>query len=284
MSKLLHKIQEKHKKVKLVVFDLDGTLAPSKSEMDEEMAELIKKLLKKKMVAVVGGGKYEQFQKQFLSKIYRPGGEVGTVFCERENKKLCLLEPPQGELLSNLFLFPATSTSFYCYSNGAWREVYAEKLSKEQKKRIFEAFEKTFRESNYSHPEKVFGKLIEDRGTQVTFSALGQEASTRIKELWNKKHNIERLKMAEMLQKFLPGLEVRVGGLTSIDVTRQGIDKEYGVRQIKKRLGIDFNEMLFVGDALFPGGNDYAVLRTGVPCFEVKGPEETKNLIRNLVL
>lgn len=68
-----------------------------------------------------------------------------------------------------------------------------------------------------------------------------------------------------------------------MDITHKGVDKEYGLRQIKKHLGIDFQEMLFVGDALFPGGNDYPALRTGVPCFAVKGPEETKELIRSLL-
>ena len=78
-------------------------------------------------------------------------------------------------------------------------------------------------------------------------------------------------------------MEVRAAGYTSVDVTRKGIDKEYGIRQIKKHLKTPFSEMLFVGDTLFPGGNDYAALRTGVDCFEVKGPEETKTLIKNLL-
>src|SRR3989338_11219611 len=227
--KPLRKIEEQHKKAKLVIFDLDGTITPSKSDMDEEMAGLIKNLLEKKMVAIIGGGKYEQFQKQFLAKLEVP-----------------------SESFQKLFLFPTNATVFYRYVNDGWQEVYAEKLSEEEKKRIFEAFEKTFRELNYSHPEKIYGEVVEDRETQVTFSALGQEAPVQIKEAWNKKYNIVRLKMMEILQKHLPNLEVRVGGLTSVDITRKGIDKEYGINQIKKHLGVDFNEMLFVGDALFP--------------------------------
>jgi HAD superfamily hydrolase (TIGR01484 family) len=135
----------------------------------------------------------------------------------------------------------------------------------------------------YSHPQKIYGELIEDRGTQITFSALGQQAPLRLKEKWKEEHTPDKLKIAQTLQKHLPDLEVRAAGYTSIDVTRKGIDKEYGIRQIKKHLGISFDEMLFVGDALFPGGNDYAVFRTGVPCLEVKGPEDTKKIIRSLL-
>lgn len=249
------------KKVKLVIFDLDGTLTPSKTDMDAEMAELIKKLLEKKKVAVIGGGKYEQFQKQFLAKL-----EVSR------------------ELLKNLFLFPTSGTAFYHFTSGVWQEVYVEKLSEEEKKAIFEAFAKTFQDLKYIHPRKVYGELFEDRGTQITFSALGQQAPLELKLKWKEEHTGDKMKIVEMMKTYLPDLEVRAGGYTSVDVTHQGIDKEYGIKQIKKHLGIDFSEMLFVGDALFPGGNDSAALRTGVSCFEVSGPKETKELIRELLL
>lgn len=260
MTKPLRKIQRKYKKAKLVIFDLDGTLAPSKSDMDAEMALLFKKLLEKKLIAVIGGGKYELFQKHFLAKLHAP--------------KL---------LLKNLFLFPTSATSFYRYINGHWRKIYAKKLSGKEKGKISEAFKKTFKKLDYHNPKKIYGKLIEDRGTQVTFSALGQKAPLKLKEKWKKEHMTDKIKITKTLQKYLPDLEVRAAGYTSIDVTRKGIDKEYGIRQIKKHLGVPFGAMLFVGDALFKGGNDYAALRTGIPCFEVKGPEETKKIIKDLL-
>ncbi|OGN03662.1 MAG: hypothetical protein A2831_02140 [Candidatus Yanofskybacteria bacterium RIFCSPHIGHO2_01_FULL_44_17] len=260
MTNIPQKINEGHKKARLVIFDLDGTLTASKTDMDEEMAGLLKGLLQKKQVAVIGGGAYEQFQKQFLAKLDAP-----------------------AESLKNLFLFPTTATSFYHYVETGWQEVYVEKLTDEEKKRIFEAFEKTFKELDYHHPNKIYGELIEDRGTQVTFSALGQKAPLPEKEKWKKENADLKLKMVGILQNYLPNMEVRAAGHTSIDVTRKGIDKEYGIAQIKQHLGISFDEMLFVGDALFEGGNDYPALSTGVPCFEVSGPEDTKKIIGSLL-
>ncbi|MBI2063087.1 MAG: HAD-IIB family hydrolase [Candidatus Yanofskybacteria bacterium] len=255
----LQRINEKYKKVKLVIFDLDGTLTESKSDMDSEMAELLEKLLDKKLVAIIGGGKYEMFQKQLLSKLNIT-----------------------GDKLINLFLFPTTATSFYKYDTGDWRQVYVLSFSEEEKKKIFDAFDKVFAELNY-HPEDVYQKVVEDRGSEITFSALGQNAPLDIKKEWKEEQGELKLKIAEMLQSYLPDFEVRAAGYTSIDVTRKGIDKEYGIKQIKKHLGIEFGEMLFVGDALFPGGNDYAASRTGVDCFKVKGPQDTKTLIKNLL-
>lgn len=254
------KLQPKFKNKKLIVFDMDGTLTPSKGAMTPAMGKLLAKLLAVKKVAVIGGGKYDLFKWQFLSRIKFHGSELG-----------------------NLFLFPTSSTAFWRYKSGRWRNVYSRPLSGAEKKKIKNAFSAAFREFHYVHPKKTYGEVIEDRGTQITFSALGQKAPIPTKAAWNKKYNALRLKMARLLQKKLPAFGVRVGGTTSIDVTKKGIDKAYGIRQIEKHLKIPRREMLFVGDAIFPGGNDYAVVKTGVDYVKVSGPVDTKKIIKFIV-
>ncbi len=244
---------------KLVVFDMDGTLTPSKAPIKSDMVRVLSGLLQNKMVAVIGGGRYEQFRRQFV---------------EKANFK--------KELLKKLFLFPTSSTAFYRY-RGGWKKVYAHELLARTKKKIFHAFSAIFKEIGYKHPQKIYGQIIEDRGTQVTFSAVGQKAPVGVKDAWKKKNDRLRLRMAKLLAKKLPDLEVRVGGLTSIDVTRKGIDKAYGIRQIEKVLKIKIKDMLFIGDAIFPGGNDYAVVRAGVDYVKVRGPEDTKKVIKFLL-
>ena len=240
---------------KLVIFDLDGTLAERKSEMDEEMSKLLSELLDKKSVAVISGGSFNQFMKQFLS----------SLDCPKRN-------------LRNLFLFPTCSTSFYKYEN-EWINVYSERLSKNEKIKIKDAFEKIFSEMNYKHPDNLYGEVVEDRDTQITFSALGQKAPIELKQVWDP-NSIKRLEMKKSLDKYLPEFEVRVGGSTSIDVTKKGIDKEYGINKIQEHLGFNKEEMLFIGDALFEGGNDYPVKKTGIECIAVNNPEDTKKIIR----
>lgn len=251
----------------LIVFDFDGTLVESKSYMDREMAALVRKLLSNKKVALIGGGKYPLLEELFLSRLHAPAPE-----------------------LRNLFLFPTTASLFYRYGRSGWKRVYANELSRAERKKIFVAFESVFEKLNYVHPAKVYGPVIEDRGTQVTFSALGQEIVARLgkkgvelKKKWTRENTPVKLKIAALVQKNLPGLEVRSAGYTSIDVTKKGIDKAYGIRQIEKHLKISRKKMLFVGDALFPGGNDYAALKTGVDCVRVKGPADTKKIIRAIL-
>jgi len=78
----------------LVVFDLDGILAQSKSALDAEMAALLNKLLGVIKVAVISGGNWPQFQKQVLSHL---AGD---------------------ERLQNLSLLPTCGTQFYKYEKG----------------------------------------------------------------------------------------------------------------------------------------------------------------------
>ena len=263
MGNLITSIDKIPKGKKLIVFDLDGTLVKSKTNLDPEMAGLLEILLGErvnKKVAIIGGAKYELFKRQVL-------GQLGT----------------PGVILKNLFLFPVTATAFYRFNGGTWEEIYSESFSEEEKRKIFNAFEKTFQEFNYKHPYKIYGELIEDRGGQITFSALGNEAPLEAKEKWNKENPDIRSKMEKVLQNNLPNMEIKVAGLTSIDVTGKGIDKEYGIRQVSKYLNIPIQDMIFVGDAFFPEGNDEAALKTGVLCFEVKGVEDTKELIKYIL-
>ncbi len=246
--------------ISLVVFDLDGTLAESKQPIDAEMAGLLRRLLLERKVAVIGGGKYELFQKFLIAKIGR-----------------------NQEQVKNLFLFPTTATSFYRHEKGKWRNVYEHKLSQKERKEVFGAFKQAFKDLKYVRPKKIYGKIIEDRDSQITFSALGQKAPLALKKKWVAQNAAFKMQLAKRVQKYLPKLEVRAAGYTSIDVTKKGIDKAYGIRQIEKYLKIPEEEMIFIGDALFKGGNDYAVKTTGVKTIAVKGPKETKKIIRRIL-
>lgn len=251
---------------KLVVFDLDGTLAPTKSTIDDEMGKLIEDLLKTKKVAVIGGGKLDLFKEQFLNEL-----------------KI------DDKLYENLYLFPVTATSFYKWENG-WKNVYTHNLTDEEVKNIFKAFEEALKEVDYKHPEKIYGITLENRGSQVTWSALGQDvvkhlgqAGIDLKNKWRDDNTPLKLAIAKAVQKRVPNLEVHAAGHTSIDVTKKGIDKSYGLHQIEKYLNIKIEDMLFVGDAIFPGGNDYAITKTPIDYVAVKDPEETKEVIKKVL-
>ena len=241
---------------RLIVFDLDGTLAESKSSLDSEMTELLHKLLGIVKVAVISGGNWPQFEKQLLAKL------------------------PHDELLENLSLLPTCGTKFYRY-DGIWKKIYSEDFTPEEKEQIISSLKKAIDETGFK-AEKVWGETIEDRGSQITFSALGQQAPIEEKKKWDTDF-AKRKKIKAFLDKLIPEFSVRLGGTTSVDVTKPGIDKAYGIRKLRDTLDIAIQDMIFVGDALFPGGNDYPAEETGVVSIRVRDPNESKRVIEAIV-
>lgn len=241
----------------LVAFDLDGTLAQSKQAIQPDMGEALADLLGVAHVAVISGGDWPQFDKQVASRL------------------------PERADLSKLWLMPTTGTKLYTHQSGAWKAVYAELFSEEERKKIIDAFNAAL-EATGQKPEKTWGERVEDRGSQVTFSALGQEAPLEEKETWDPKFEKRKVIQADLKQR-LPGLAINMGGSTSIDITREGVDKAYGLKKLSKESGIPLDAFMFVGDAIFPGGNDYPAKQMGLDTVKVRDPNETLSVIATVV-
>lgn len=238
----------------LIIFDLDGTLAPSKSPIEPDMAELLVKLLTRKKVVIISGGGYPQFETQLLRAL-----------------------PHDSQNLSNLLIMPTSGTRLFTWQ-GTWREQYAEHLSLKEKEKVMSSLNLALKQAGYVPPEKTYGQLIEDRGSQITFSALGQNAPLEAKASWDPTRE-KRQKIISFLQTRIPEFDTRLGGTTSIDITKRGVNKGYGIRRLEEYLKMPLENMVFIGDALYQGGNDYPAKATGIDCIQVSGPEETKKLI-----
>ena len=241
---------------KLIVYDLDGTLAESKSSLDAEMSARLHDLLGVMKVAVISGGDWPQFEKQLLSHL------------------------PQDDRLLNLSLLPTCGTKFYQYTTD-WNKLYSEDFTAAEKYKITNALNQAVGVAGYE-VEKPWGEVIEDRGSQITFSALGQQAPLEEKNKWDPDY-AKRKKIKALLDAYIPEFTVRMGGATSIDITKPGIDKAYGIRKLQEILHISLQEMIYIGDALFVGGNDYPAEKAGVDSIPVKGPEKTKRVIEAII-
>ena len=240
----------------LVAFDLDGTLAKSKQPLSDAMGEALADLLGVAQVAVISGGDWPQFEKQVASRL------------------------PARANLSRLWLMPTTGTKLYRY-DGGWHPVYAELFDDDQKRAIFAAFDASLEATGFV-PQHTWGERIEDRGSQITFSALGQQAPLDAKEHWDPDFAKRKVIQADLRQR-LPGLSINLGGTTSIDVTREGVDKAYGLRKLRDASRIALEAILFIGDAIFPGGNDYPASTLGLDTVRVRDPEETTAVISTIV-
>lgn len=242
-----------------VIFDLDSTLAESKQPMTTEMGEALRDLIEKVPVGVMSGADFPQYVKQLLPNL------------------------PLNTKFENLFLFPTSSAESLSYQDGGWKDVYDYLLSQEDRRKIISAFNEATEKTGVITGEAAYGERIEDRGEQITFSALGQEAPLSLKEKWDPDHE-KRKKLVKELEHSLPEFNLKIGGMTSVDVSKKGIDKATGIKWLAQKFALRPEEILYVGDALFKGGNDEAAIGTGVETHQVSGPTETLALIKDIVL
>jgi phosphomannomutase len=241
---------------KLIVFDLDGTLAESKAAIDKEMAKRLAGLLTVARVAIISGGDWPQFEKQVLDHL------------------------PKGAKMKNLSILPTCGTKFYQYKKG-WKLLYAENFTDAQKQKIISSLNEAI-DATGVRAKKIWGEQIEDRGSQVTYSGLGQQAPLDAKTKWDPDFT-KREKIKKRLDKLIPEFAVNLGGATSVDITKKGIDKKYGMFKLRDVLEIKIKEMIFIGDAIFPGGNDFPARESGAFSVCVSGPNETKRVVEGII-
>ncbi|HET9641382.1 MAG TPA: HAD-IIB family hydrolase [Candidatus Paceibacterota bacterium] len=244
---------------KAIVFDLDGTLAVSKSPLAEDMAAILERLLERMQVAVTSGASLEQFMGQFVSHL------------------------TPASRLSNLYLLPTSGAALYTFENGTWSKVYAETMTDAQMDEAERAIAESLDKTGMVLPPSYGPRVERRQRTQVAFSAVGQRAPVEVKRVWDPDQE-KRRKLVDIIKPLLPWAEVRIGGMTTIDITRKGIDKRYGVEHLARRLNLQITDMLYVGDALFPGGNDEVVIGSGIQVHAVKDPAETAEFLTALLL
>ena len=238
-------IEELCNGVRLIAFDLDNTLARSKKPMKDDMAECFSALTSLIDVAVITGGKYALLKSQVVERLT---GQANR---------------------SHLHLMPTSGTRYYRWGGADGRA------------KAYESLERNAREQGIwlTH---VWGERIEDRGSQITFSALGQLAPIEAKEAWDPT-NEKKNRLARAVAADLPHLEVRPGGASSVDISEKNVDKSFAVRELADILGITVAQIVFVGDRMDPDGNDYPAAKAGTRAVKVTCPNDTVKLCGGII-
>jgi hypothetical protein len=247
---------------KIIAFDLDGTLAESKQHLELDMADLLCKLAENKKIVIITGGSFDQFQKQFLP----------------------FFKPKKDFIMDNLVLLPTSGSCCYEYNKKAkqWEVTDIEKFPENIKIKVLKELREIVDNHKYGVKAIIEGDdIVEDRVTQISLSALGQHAPIEQKKLWDPNQE-KRQQIKKDLEVKLPEVSIIIGGTTSIDILPFGFDKAKGLIRFLNKIGMDINDMIFVGDAIFPGGNDYSAFEAGIESIKVSGPKETALIIEKL--
>ena len=169
---------------KIIAFDVDSTLSLSRSPVDSEMAELLKELLQIKKVAIITGGAFSDIKRQILDKI----GEN-----EARNKNLILL-PTNG---GGLWVF-----------NEKWTELSSHKLKPEEKEEIIKVIKEVLGLDCCENKNDGYGDKIQDRNSEITYSALGEHAPLEEKKDWDPDLK-KRVSLQKILMDKLPNLKLK---------------------------------------------------------------------------
>jgi len=241
-----------------VIFDLDDTLAESFRTPSPEILEGLQKLLERMPVAIMTGTGFQRMEDRFLP---------------------VLAAHPRSDCL---YIFPTSSAQAYVHESGAWKQLYDLALTESERARIKAVVIETVNGTEGLKGVSHYGEQLVDRGAQIAYTHVGIDAPTEVKASWDKDGS-KRTLLWKALKEKLPGFEILMGGVTTIDITRKEVNKSYGVKWLSERLAIPPQEMLYVGDALYPGGNDEVVIATGIQIRSVSGPAETEKIIDELI-
>ena len=242
---------------KLIVFDLDGTLAESKASLDAEMATLLSKLFGIVKVAIISGGNWPQFEKQVLSNL------------------------PHDERLKNLSLLPTCGTKFYQYETD-WKKLYSEDFTAEEKEKIIRSLQQASDDSGFKL-EKSLGRSDRRPGKPDHVLRTRAAGTDRRKEEmgpgFHQAEEDERAPRPSSSPSFRCAWVERHPWISP----SRASTKLTGLGNSETRLALAFDEMIFVGDALFPGGNDYPAKEAGALSIQVRDPNETKRVIETII-
>ena len=233
---------------KLIAFDLDGTLTESKQPITNKTAKFLTSLAYDYEIAIVTGGTMEQIKTQVLDRL-------------------------PDWVQDKMHLMSCSGAEYFRFG----QTLYQNLIPKKEKAVMIPMLTGLLKQMGY-WIDNPAGDIIEDRGSQITISALGQKASLKDKEDWDS-FGIKRREIRDAVKVMFPEYSVRVGGLTSVDISIQGIDKEYAINELLEWNQFEQSEVLYIGDKFRPGENDYPALVAGVTCLRVTSYADTPRVV-----
>ena len=244
---------------KIYIFDVDGTLTPSRLPMTKKFQKFFKEWIKKNKFYLVTGSDLPKLQEQMC--FYDIEAEGIFTCC------------------GNQFWKPDPSIV-----NTSAELIYDNKF--EMTNKLKSSLEVMLMSSQYPHR---YGNHIEDRGSMVNFSVVGRNCTQEQREEyyeWDKEKG-ERRKMSIFLKNKFKDLDAVIGGQISIDIYPKGNDKSQVLNVIEQERLVPPNEYIFIGDGIENGGNDYplAELMDNTPIcdwYHTKGWEHTKEILESL--
>jgi phosphomannomutase len=205
---------------KHLFFDLDDTLTLSRSSIDQDMHALLRRVPVN--LIAVSGAVTEQIKKQLSDAPFYHLGQNGNHAQDKD-----------GSL------------------------IWERRLTEEEKREVLAHVEAIRRLIDWDIPN--YDDLLEDRGSQMSFSLLGHTHVVSEKKKFDPTSE-RRFSLLEKIPFVSDNVEVKVGGTTCLDYFKKNSHKGSNIDAFITHMGWEKDDCLFFGDKLMPGGNDESVI------------------------
>ena len=230
--------------MKKFIFDVDGTLTPSRKKITPEFFDEFFQFTEENDVYLVTGSDRDKTLEQITPEIYNN--------CKR--------------------VYNCSGSDVYEGDKNVYRDDWE---LPEKVERFLQD------ELDFSQFPIRNGNHIERRPGGVNFSILGRDKDPMLGReeyvKWNKIHSERRFIALRILDMF-PDLTVALGGLTGIDIGPLGADKSPILRDFTAD-----DEIHYFGDRMESGGNDHslgeAVKKMGGFTYNVDSYKDTRDVI-----
>ncbi len=240
---------------KVIIADVDETLCESCQVITPEMADQVNTLLSRGYsFAIISGTDVKELHRMVSSGVNHEHhilGNSGTNYVK---------------VLGDKSMHPQ----------------YTHELAEEDKAELRNAFEKLIEYANLVSMTTKDDQIL-DRQSQMTLSVIGRNAPIEVKKALDPDGK-KRMEWISFLKQHVDATKYhfKIGGTTSIDVTQKGLNKRVGIIKFAEHHGIKLHEILYFGDRMDPGGNDYEAAKI-VDCVAVKNTADTLEKLKVLV-
>jgi len=218
---------------KVYIFDVDGTLTPSRQKMTKEFKKFFEQWALKKHFYLVTGSDLPKLQEQMDGMEIHSSG-IFTCCGNEYWQSDPAIHPKHCDLIyENKFKIPENLLTYLGYE---------------------------IRMTDY--PVKA-GNHIEDRGSMLNFSMVGRNCTQVQREDYYRYDNLigERERIAKHIREQWGDLDAVIGGQISIDIYPKGKDKSQILDIIEQERLVQADEYVFIGDRTLEGGNDYPLAK-----------------------